>query len=244
MLIERQRNVAIVLNPKVASTFFRAFVVDGYREQWNRTDPSEGRYGLFRFARRFPFAPIVDYANALAKPGEYEAFTFVRNPYSRLRSAWVDKFLHGHQRGYARSVRQKHLAVLRRFARKNGLEGAEDGSLVPFETLLAVVEAYPPGAIDHHWDRQTSVTLSGHFPKMTAFRIEDQMEDGFTAIFYKRFNWDPAWVAARFQLNTISRRNSGSADVAVYNEALAERVYRAFFTDFEKFGYSPDSWRE
>src|SRR6187551_388641 len=90
--VNRAHRTVVILNPKVGTKTFRQALVDGLREVHGLTDPSAGRYRLFRNARRFPFAPPGDYAHALRFPGEYQYFCFVRNPYARLRSAWLNKF--------------------------------------------------------------------------------------------------------------------------------------------------------
>ena len=62
--VNRSRRTVVVLNPKVGTKSFRQALTDGMREVFGITDPSQGRYRLFRKAREFQFAPIRDYAHA------------------------------------------------------------------------------------------------------------------------------------------------------------------------------------
>ena len=121
--VNREHRTVVVLNPKVGTKSFRQALTDGMREVFGVTDPSEGRYRLFKKAREFQFARIRDYAHAFRFPGEYQFFCFVRNPYARLRSAWQNKFAYGHMQGYSRSIRRRELGRLRRFATRGEAAG-------------------------------------------------------------------------------------------------------------------------
>jgi hypothetical protein len=139
--VNRAHRTVVVLNPKVGTKSFRQALTQAMRELHGVTDPSEGRYRLFKKAREFQFAPIRDYAHAFRFSGEYEFFCFVRNPYARLRSAWQNKFAYGHAQGYSRSIRRRELPRLRRFARAAGLPGGAEGAAIPFSTFLDYVES-------------------------------------------------------------------------------------------------------
>ena len=51
--VNRGRRTVVVLNPKVGTKSFRLMLTDALRELHGVTDPSEGRYRLFRKAREF-----------------------------------------------------------------------------------------------------------------------------------------------------------------------------------------------
>ncbi|MGC9320389.1 MAG: sulfotransferase family 2 domain-containing protein, partial [Armatimonadota bacterium] len=107
--VDRECRTVVVLNPKVGTTTFRHVICHGLREVRGYADPSQGRYRPFHRARDFAFAPVRDYFHALGHPEEYSYYCFVRNPYARLRSAWLDKMAFGHEEGYPPSVRRRHL---------------------------------------------------------------------------------------------------------------------------------------
>lgn len=237
--VNREHRTVVVLNPKVGTKSFRQALTDGMREVFGITDPSEGRYRLFRKAREFQFAPVRDYAHAFRFPGEYRFFCFVRNPYARLRSAWQNKFAYGHEQGYSRSIRRRELGRLRRFARGAGIAGAEDGSAIPFETFLSYVESQPAGTRDHHWDDQCAVLLMDDIRYECCFRMEGEFSAGLRQIFQRIGLTGPAMETVLCTQRNASPRE----EPPVYTPALAERVRRLYARDFERFGYDSDSWR-
>lgn len=239
LYVDRSHGFVVVLNPKVASTFLRDFLTRGVKAHYGWDDPSQGRFGPLSMARRFPVAPVGDYVDALRNPDRYAAFAFTRNPYLRLKSAWKDKFHNGHLHGYSRSTRTRTLAPLRAFARKAGLEGAADGTPVPFSTFVAHVVASRPGTLDHHWDRQHLVLMDGQFPRVRYFKVESEFADGLVEIFHGHGGFARDWVLANNQRRNASR----SDDLAVYDEDLARQVHAAHERDFALFGYDRESWR-
>lgn len=237
--VDRAHRTVVVLNPKVGTKTFRQALTDSLREVRGFTDPSEGRYRLFRNARRFPFAPITDYAHALRFPGEYQFFCFVRNPYARLRSAWQNKFAYGHDAGYSRSIRRRELPRLRRHARAGGLPGGRDGEAIPFTTFLSYVESQPSGRRDHHWDDQHAVLLMHRLRYERCFRMEGEFTAGMRQVFSRLGLAGPA---VERSLST-QRNASPRAEPPVYTPALAERVHRLYARDFELFAYPEGSWQ-
>ena len=237
--VNRDRRTVVVLNPKVGTKSFRQALTDGMREIFGITDPSQGRYRLFRKAREFQFAPVRDYAHAFRFPAEYQFFCFVRNPYARLRSAWQNKFAYGHQQGYSRSIRRRELGRLRRFARSAGVAGGADGAAIPFETFLAYVESQPAGARDHHWDDQCDVLLMDVIRYERCFRMEGEFTAGLRQIFQRIGLTGPAIETLLATQRNVSPRE----EAPVYTAALADRVRRLYARDFERFGYDAESWR-
>ncbi|HXR52957.1 MAG TPA: sulfotransferase family 2 domain-containing protein [Steroidobacteraceae bacterium] len=237
--VNRSCRTVVVLNPKVGTKSFRQALTDGMREVFGITDPSQGRYRLFKKAREFQFAPIRDYAHAFRFPGEYQFFCFVRNPYARLRSAWQNKFAYGHLQGYSRSIRRRELGRLRRFARGASLPGAADGSAIPFATFLAYVESQPAGSRDHHWDDQCDVLLMGDIRYEHCFRMEGEFGAGLRQIFGRIGLTGPAIEALLATQRNVSPRD----EAPVYDVALAERVARLYARDFQRFGYDTASWQ-
>jgi hypothetical protein len=237
--VNRARRTVVILNPKVGTKSFRQALTDGMREQFGISDPSEGRYRLFRKAREFQFAPIRDYAHAFRFPGEYQFFCFVRNPYARLRSAWQNKFAYGHQQGYSRSIQRRELGRLRRFAAAAGLPGAAAGTAIPFDTFLSYVESQPAGHRDHHWDEQHAVLLMDSVRYEQWFRMEGEFDSGMRRIF-ERIGFGSALID---RLLTTQRNVSPRSGAPVYDALLAARVHRLYARDFAAFGYDEDSWR-
>jgi chondroitin 4-sulfotransferase 13 len=236
--VNRAHRTVVILNPKVGTKSFRQALIDGMREIQGIADPSGGRYRLFRNARRFPFAPLADYAHALRFPGQYQYFCFVRNPYARLRSAWQNKFAYGHDTGYSRSIRRRELPRLRRFARGAGLPGGGEGEAIGFATFLAYVESQPSGRRDHHWDDQHQVLLMHRIDYTRWFRLEGEFEAGLAHIFDRIGLTGPAMQRILATQKNVSPRD----EAPVFTTELAARTLRLYQRDFALFGYPADSW--
>jgi len=237
--VNRPQRTVVVLNPMVVSQSFRFALNRGLLEFRGLADVSEGRYRAFKKAREFPFARLRDYVHAFRFAEEYSFLGFVRNPYRRLRSAWLDKLAFGHRDGYPRSTRRRVLGPLRRFAREHHLAGGEAGAAIPFATFVAYVESEPTGRRDHHWDEQYSVLLMNHVRFAQVFQLETNYHEGLTRIFLQ-LGFTPEQVA---QLVATQRNTSPPPVEPVFDEMLAARVRRVYARDFETFGYDPDSWR-
>jgi hypothetical protein len=246
LFLDREAGYALMLNPKVMTTFTRRFLADGYREFRGKDDPSDGRYRPIKLPREVPVAPLAHYLGFLADPAQYRLQAFVRNPYARILSAWRNKFLDGHRAtpdgrdaGYPKSVRRRHLGPVRRFARDHSLPGATPGTLVPFETFLAYAASRPEGRRDHHWDSQTSVLLADRLTYDRTFRIEDQREEGFLSV-ASALGFDRDWALARLE----RKENPSRSTEGGYTEAMALQVRSLAGDDFRRFGYDPVSWRD
>ena len=239
MYVNRACQTALILNPKVGSSSFRHILGQGIRDVQGRDHLSEGRYLLIPRARKFPIARIRDYIYAFNHPEEYEFYCFVRNPYSRLKSAWVDKLALGHEQCYPRSIRGRQLQHLRKFAARNGLPGGENESPVPFETFLAYVEAGATGRRNHHWDEQYSVLLMDLIRYTRLYKIETEFVDGMKHILTRIGLNDPRVIEL---LNSPQNKSRGWPD-PVYNDQLAARVHRLFARDFDVLGYDINSWQ-
>ncbi|WP_112322616.1 sulfotransferase family 2 domain-containing protein [Oceanibium sediminis] len=239
-----ERGLALVLNPKVGSSFLRDLLAEGYRQHLGRSDPSDGRYRVLNVARRMPLAPVGAYWGFLRRPQDFAVHTIVRNPYARLVSAWRDKFRDGHFAqggaiaGYPRSIRAGVLAKLRAHAAAKGLPGADEGELVPFDTFLSFVQSEPEGRRNKHWEEQWRVILWDKLPYTGVIRMEEDMGPQLAQIL-SPLGFPPDWVIAR-----TSRPVNASHKLRepVLNAANAALISALYARDFKVFGYDPDSW--
>lgn len=242
--VDPERRIALLLNPKVMTTFLRRFLVDGLAEFRGLDDPSEGRYRLLGAARKFPVARLGVYREFLRSPQDYRTFAFVRNPYARIWSAWADKFRNGHDAtpdgrtsGYPRSMRRGELRAARRFARRTGLPGSKAGEIVPLDTFVAYAAATPPGRRNQHWEQQCIVLQQPEIPLTDVVRIETGLEDGMHQL-AAALGFSADWARSKLyeRINTSATHGTVSA----MTESAARTIRRAYSPDFDRFGYHED----
>jgi len=237
--VHRESRTVVVLNPKVATKFFRSLLRYGLRDVRGLTHMSQGRYWPSRRSRDFPMVPVRDYCHALAHSDEYEFYCFVRNPYARLKSAWAAKFAVDPEQGFPASMQGKRLRRFRRFASNRGLPGGEEDSPIPFDTFVAYVESRETGTRNHHWDEQYSVLLMDLFDYEAVYQMETDLQTGMEHVF-RRIGMLDDEVLSRINAPV---EQGASASASAYDGGLADRVHKVFARDFEVLGYDPESWR-
>lgn len=246
LFLDRDSGTALMLNPKVLSTYIREWLADGVKEHRGMADPSGGRWPFLSLPRRFPVAPLRDYWSFVRDPGQFETFAFVRNPYGRVMSAWKNKFFDSHSAtpdgrdsAYPRSIKKAELPPLRAFARARGLAGGAPNTVVPFETFLHYAVAQGEGRRNHHWESQVNVLMCGSLSYRRVFRIETELAEGFQLL-GRRLGFPEDWVTARLG----HRANASRSSTGFYTPELAALAQPLVAEDLKQFGYDPDSWRD
>jgi hypothetical protein len=237
MYVRRDLNLVVVLNPKVGSTTFRKVLVSGLQQIGEK--PLLGPHWPVRLERRYETPAPQDLFHVLMHPGRYQFHCFVRNPYARIVSAWMNKLADPHARGSYPRTTSGLVPVIRRFAARRGLPGSEPESLSPFRTFVAYVESQPEGRRDHHWDTQRSVLFTDLLP----YDRVHILESGFTAGMIEiltRIGLSPDWIVQQLER---PRNVSSKPAQPLYDAELADQVYRIYAGDFAEFGYDRDSWR-
>jgi hypothetical protein len=234
--IRRDLGLVVYFNPKVGSTTIKRLLVEGLQKLG--APPMLSRVWPINETRRYLTAPLTDHLDLLRHPERYQFVTFVRNPYARLVSAWKDKLAKGGEAPAARSVR-KATAEVRHFAARNQLPGGQPDSVIPFATFVSYVESQAEGRRDQHWDGQRAVLLTDLIPFSRIYRMETEFVSGVTQIL-TRLGLPEDWAAERLQRPQNASRKLSEP---VYDQRLAERVFRCYAGDFEEFGYDRESWR-
>lgn len=225
------------------TTFMRRLLRDGMREFRGMPDPSEGRYGFTPWGRKFPLAPVADFAELFRSPETFTIHAIVRHPHGRILSAWRDKFRNPWERSsgvaddtiYPPSIRHAEIGRIRRFALRRGLAGSTPGTLVPFDTFVAYVAATPEGRRNHHWDLQTKCLQSHLLPIHRLIRMERDLRTALPEAL-ARVGFDPDWVLARLATPV---RSSGSPSGDEWTPDSFATVSRVYAQDFAAFGYVP-----
>jgi hypothetical protein len=178
---------------------------------------------------RLTTLPPDQAAALLAPESGYLVFAFVRNPYSRLFSAWNNKL---------RFVEPGYAPVAEDIQRLSG--GAAPDGAVSFADFVRYVCRYEDKRnCDHHWALQSALL----FPDAIAYSFICPIEE-----------FDRGWMLWRSHLEQVQ---GGAVDVlatarnvsppedwrASFDQDLADLAYAYYAEDFDRFGYDRESWR-
>lgn len=210
-------------NPKVASTsILRKLQQIEFGDQQSAVnDPHE------RSSSPIPKMSTLDGAtqHKILNAPEIFRFAFVRNPYSRLLSAYQSKIKAG--------LRSKAevLAVINNVSKEEITDLSQE---VSFAQFVDVVCKQEPFDMNPHWNLQSDQILIDHIDYDFIGRFE-KLDQDFEYIRSRLFgNEQPG-------LTQSKNRTGSSASLAdFYTGDLAEKVYKKFQCDFENFGYAED----
>jgi Sulfotransferase family len=220
------RYVAMTV-PKVACTTIKMAL-----QTWEGCGPEPSRWGDVHAGWAGPTLlayPTAQIVQMLRSP-DYLRFSFVRNPYSRLVSAWQSKL--------ARDDPQyRQLQASIREACDYPFTGGRRAGPIAFRDAVECL-LHDPAAFDDHWSRQVDLLEADVIDYQTVGRFERFSQD-FPAIL-RRLH------APEGVIDIASRVFNPTRPVtlaAVYDPPLAGRVYDHYKADFETFGYHRNSWR-
>jgi hypothetical protein len=156
-------------------------------------------------------------------------FAFVRNPYARLVSAWADKF------------QNKPLVAgdpfvdlyLERRASVNRLLPYGAGQTLPFERFVEFATATADHRVDAHWHLQSDLINIPGIELNFIGRVEN-FQCEFTTVLDHLGADDRLRRLVDVHFNSSSHRPWQY----YYSSHLANRVYRAYERDFDRFEYS------
>ncbi|MDB5452243.1 MAG: hypothetical protein JWO33_821 [Caulobacteraceae bacterium] len=158
----------------------------------------------------------------LTGPGVFR-FSFVRNPYQRLRSAYLQKLLQPQayeQPGY-------YLAALKWRSPRPPT----------FSEFVRAVVAQSDTQMNVHWMPQHRCLVLDSIPYDFIGRVERFEADIHTVL--ERLGASPALYEVAASVNRSPRQ---STDMAFYTEETAALVFERYRRDFEAFGYVRDSY--
>jgi len=183
----------------------------------------------FRFVPSIADFPTAEGATILTGSAWFR-FTFVRNPYARLFSAYKSQVmdLSSPYINFREAIRQR--------AGYPTPVGATVGR-VGFADFVKYIAAQPDEQRDGHWKSQTGSLQLDVIRYDFVGRVETFATDFKTVL--QRF------AAPATLLTTLAERVNTTAQLplaAAYNKALADLVYTIYQDDFETFGYARDSW--
>jgi hypothetical protein len=174
----------------------------------------------------YPTAEIVE----MLRSPDCLRFSFVRNPYSRLVSAWKSKL------AWDDPQYRQLQALIREACDYPVVDGQRAGPISFRDAVQCLLD--DPGAFDDHWSLQADLLVADAIDYHVVGRFE-RFGQQFQAIL-RRLHAPPevAGIARR-----VFNPTQPMPLPAVYDPQLARRVYDFYVADFETFGYHKDSWR-
>ncbi len=176
-----------------------------------------------------PLPSLVDLDNRtqreVLESRDFLRMTVVRNPYTRLVSAWKNKILVCEP-----SIQRDYVQI------KGSLPAFREKSLVSFYEFVEWVRTQCNlSTCDSHWRRQVDHTF---FPAMN-FTYVGKLEQ-FGDVLY-RFEQH---LGLSESLDLHRTNESISFGPNPYTEELADKVYALYQQDFEVLGYDRNAWRD
>jgi hypothetical protein len=157
----------------------------------------------------------------LASPN-FLRFTVVRNPYTRLESAWKDKVL-----PCAPGYQYLYYQIKGRLP-----QGNDPRSFITFPEFVTAIAKDDLTACDHHWRSQ----VEHLFYKSMNFNLIGRTESlpETVNLFIKQ---------AGFAATDVPSATNTSIAGASYDKTLADQVYALYERDFVDLNYASDSWK-
>src|SRR5579864_2323272 len=183
---------------------------------------------MFVHARQnVPLPSLVDLDNqtqrTVLESPDFLRFTFVRNPYTRVMSAWKNKALlcePGYEQVYLRM--------------KGSLPSLHGKSLITFREFIEYISKQCDlRTCNLHWRLQTEHLFLSAMDFSFIGKIE-QMGEGL-----RRFQRHLGLVT---DFAGTPRNISHGSDESEYNKDLADKVYSLYQSDFEALGYDGETW--
>lgn len=189
----------------------------------------ETRREMFVHAREnVPLPSLVDLDDATQKEvlesDGFFRFAIVRNPYSRVVSAWKNKVVPCEP-----GAERLYLEI------KGRLPDMHAKELITFDEFVNYLGKIDLSASDPHWRRQADHL----FLDALSFSHVGKVEDMSATM--NRFQQH---LGLAEPLMGGKKNVSAPVGLATYDENLAGKVYSLYRGDFERLGYDRDSWRD
>lgn len=214
-----ERGVVYVSVPKVASTTLKGMMAriavgdPDYRPQ----KAHNVRHLPFKRPKDVGFRKFMQEVNGPT----WKTFAFVRNPYSRLLSAYLDKFV--------RKSPEKRRETQAQFAEELGFE---PGAPVSFAEFVAAVGTQRPPRMNQHWRPQTLLLQMPRVSYDFLGRMESFADDLDRLGTFLGID-----LTAYYAVRDAKRTGAGGHLADHYTPDLKAAVDRIYAKDFELLGY-------
>ncbi len=226
--ISLKHGYAYIENPTVASTLLLEALQE--EEQGFPLPANTNIHDITRSPLKHPTAYVDEFQKRVLFSDEFRRFTMVRNPYTRLLSAYLSKIAPG----WPSPARKIILAQLKGVSPEEITDATET---VDFRTFVEVVCNQQPVAMDPHWRPQNLQLMIRDIEYDYIGRFEN-LEESLDYI-GKHF------AQTELRAKAAGHSDFGGASVGdMYDQSLLDLVYRTFYDDFQAFGYAQQETRE
>ncbi|WP_323844037.1 sulfotransferase family protein [Microbulbifer magnicolonia] len=170
-----------------------------------------------------PFQLDADFLAEFIKSDDVFKFTFVRNPFSRLLSCYLDRIVPKKSAPYRQLIK---------------LLGKEVGDDISFESFVLGICDQSPYEMNNHWRLQVDEVCYSHINFDYIGRVESFAQDMANVWPKIAGNFESESLGEENKAPSITKSNSRLVDY--YSERLVSSVVDKFSRDFEVFGYSMD----
>jgi hypothetical protein len=206
-----EHKFAYIRMPKAAnSTITRTLAINAFRDkQQSILADDSGGFAKSLFGGAWDSGCLTE--NSFL--GNYYTFSFFRDPYTRVLSAYLDKIKSSNLKGFAEKIEQRYgEASFEKF-----ITYLEDGGLL----------------VNAHWAPQTNVCP---FPvdKLNFVGKIEKLDEGMNHVLHAIFKKN---LVPELLQTTEGRTFSGGKRESYYNPSLRKRVYQLYKRDFEQLRY-------
>jgi len=165
---------------------------------------------------------VGDFGRFLERPNLVK-FCFVRNPYERLLSSYLNK------------VGGRDEAIYPSLLCQLGLDQTDFSRAISFSEFVTCIEQMPLSMMNAHWRPQYYQTFQESLKYDLVGRLENFEDD--MRILEKMISRDLSPYMSSW---TLHQTNSKDRFAEYYDDRLLERVYELYRIDFDAFGYSAE----
>lgn len=175
-----------------------------------------------------PFQLPWDQVREVLNSGNYTRFAFVRNPYTRLLSCYLDRIM--------RVKSHPRMQLMKQLGRSRG------SSTPTFNEFVQTISRQESIRQNSHWRVQSDELLCGAIDYDFVGKFEDLTEDMATVSHM-------IWGELRSDMDLSGKKNSNSSPRATsagksladyYSDEMVRLVKERYAEDFENFGYSEE----
>lgn len=173
---------------------------------------------------QFGMPSLIDISEAeqekIIKTDSYFCFTFIRNPYARVLSAWKDK------------ARKCQPGFGELYLKLRGKLPDDTIPLISLEEFVNYLETLDLNCCNNHWIRQNIHIFYPTIPFSFIGKVEDLYKDLCTIA-------DKICIPIQ---NIVHKNKSLICAAPGYTQNLADKVYSFYKDDFFLFNYDNNSW--